>query len=100
MSALCHADHLLIQRSDAVYVANVVAAWADRYLDQPKTMTEAEVGAGLVFVRETHGGKFQQEILTGSHHLLADEPVKVGGLGSGPGPYDFLLAGDSALARQ
>jgi uncharacterized OsmC-like protein/alpha/beta superfamily hydrolase len=91
--SLAGADHLLSQRSDAVYVANVVAAWADRYLDQPETMTEAEVEAGLVLVRETHGGKFQQEILTGPHHLLADEPVKLGGLGSGPGPYDFLLAG-------
>jgi uncharacterized OsmC-like protein/alpha/beta superfamily hydrolase len=91
--SLAGADHLLSQRTDAVYVANVIAAWADRYLDQPETMTEAEVEAGLVFVRETHGGKFQQEILTGPHHLLADEPVKVGGLGSGPGPYDFLLAG-------
>jgi uncharacterized OsmC-like protein/alpha/beta superfamily hydrolase len=91
--SLAGADHLLNQRTDAVYVANVIAAWADRYLDQPETMTEAEVEAGLVFVRETHGGKFQQEILTGPHHLLADEPVKVGGLGSGPGPYDFLLAG-------
>jgi putative redox protein len=91
--SLAGADHLLSQRSDAVYVANVVAAWADRYLDQPETMTEAEVEAGLVLVRETHGGKFQQEILTGPHHLLADEPVKLGGFGSGPGPYDFLLAG-------
>jgi uncharacterized OsmC-like protein/alpha/beta superfamily hydrolase len=91
--SLAGADHLLSQRTDAVYVANVIAAWADRYLDQPETMTEAEVEAGLVFVRETHGGKFQQEILTGPHHLLADEPVKVRGLGSGPGPYDFLLAG-------
>jgi putative redox protein len=25
--------------------------------------------------------------------LLADEPEKLGGLNSGPGPYDFLLAG-------
>jgi putative redox protein len=91
--SLAGADHLLSQRSDAVYVANVVAAWADRYLDQPETMTEAEVEAGLVLVRETDGGKFQQEILTGPHHLLADEPIKLGGLGSGPGPYDFLLAG-------
>jgi putative redox protein len=44
-------------------------------------------------VRETHGGKFQQEILTGPHRLFADEPFKLGGLDRGPGPYDFLLAG-------
>ena len=53
-------------------------------------MTEIE--PGVVFVRETHRGKFQQGILAGSHHLLADEPVKLGGLDSGPGPYDLLLA--------
>lgn len=87
------ADHLLSKKSDAVYVANVIAAWAERYLDQPEVMTEAEVDAGLVLVRETHGGKFQQEILSGPHRLLADEPEKLGGLNSGPGPYDYLLAG-------
>jgi len=91
--SLAGADHLLGRKSDAVYVANVIAAWAERYLDRPETMTEAEVEAGLVLVRETHGGKFQQEILTGSHRLLADEPARLGGLDSGPGPYDFLLAG-------
>ncbi len=91
--SLTGAGHLLSQKDDAVYVANVIAAWADRYLDQPEVMTEAEVEAGLVLVRETHGGKFQQEILTGPHRLLADEPEKLGGLNSGPGPYDFLLAG-------
>jgi putative redox protein len=91
--SLAGADHLLSKASDAVYVANVIAAWAGRYLDRPATMTEEEVEAGLVLVGETHGGKFQQEILTGPHRLLADEPVKLGGLDSGPGPYDFLLAG-------
>ena len=91
--SLAGADHLLSQKSDAVYVANVIAAWADRYLDRPEVMTESQVLEGLVLVRETHGGKFQQEILTGPHRLLADEPVKLGGLDSGPGPYDFLLAG-------
>ena len=37
-------------------------------------------------------GKFQQEIIAGTHRLLADEPANVGGLDSGPGPYDLLLA--------
>ena len=91
--SLAGADHLLSKKSDAVYVADVLAAWAGRYLDQPPNMTEEEVEQGLVLVRETHGGKFQQEILSGPHRMLADEPVKVGGLDSGPGPYDYLLAG-------
>ena len=29
----------------------------------------------------------------GPHQMLADEPVAAGGEDSGPGPYDFLLAG-------
>lgn len=90
--SLAGADHLLSRRSDAIYVANMTAAWAERYLHQPETLTKAEE-PGVVLVRETHGGKFQQKILTGSHQILADEPVKVGGLDTGPGPYDFLLAG-------
>jgi putative redox protein len=43
-------------------------------------------------VREIGNGKFQQEITSGPHRFLADEPVKVGGLDSGPGPYDLILA--------
>jgi len=56
-------------------------------------MTENKIEAGHVLVRETRAGKFQQEVLTESHHLLADEPVKFGGLDSGLGPYEFLFAG-------
>ena len=47
---------------------------------------------GTVVVRETRRGLFQQEVISGPHHLLADEPKDVGGLDSGPGPYDLLLA--------
>jgi uncharacterized OsmC-like protein len=48
--------------------------------------------AGTVIVRETRRGLFQQEIIAGRHHLTADEPENVGGLDSGPGPYELLLA--------
>ncbi len=52
-----------------------------------------EAGApGTVTVRETRRGPFQQDIICGAHRLTADEPVNVGGLDSGPGPYDLLLA--------
>jgi len=47
---------------------------------------------GTVVVHETRHGMFQQEILVGQHRLYADEPQNAGGLDSGPGPYDLLLA--------
>jgi len=90
--SLAGADHLLSKRSDAIYVANVIAAWAERYFEQPVERSDEQIEIGTVLVRETGGGKLQQEILTGPHRFLADEPVKAGGLDSGPGPYDLLLA--------
>jgi putative redox protein len=91
--SLDDADHLLSKRTDAVYVADMIAAWADRYLDRPTSVAEAKSEEGVVVVRETGAGLYQQEIMSGSHRFLADEPVKVGGFDSGPGPYDLLLAG-------
>jgi putative redox protein len=34
---------------------------------------------------------FKQEIISGKHHLVADEPVRAGGGDAGPDPYDYLL---------
>jgi putative redox protein len=90
--SLAGADHLLSKKRDADYVANLIAAWAARYLDEQEGMTPEEIDAGTVLVRETGAGRFQQEIMSGRHRFIADEPVKVGGLDSGPGPYDLLLA--------
>ena len=36
-------------------------------------------------------GNFQQEVIAGKHHLVADEPVSAGGGDAGPDPYDYLL---------
>ena len=35
---------------------------------------------------------FKQEIISGDHRLIADEPVSAGGGDAGPDPYDYLLA--------
>jgi uncharacterized OsmC-like protein/pimeloyl-ACP methyl ester carboxylesterase len=90
--SLAGADHLLSRRSDAAYVANVIHAWAGRYLDVSEATPDVEEQSKAVVVRETRHGRFQQEISAGRHRFLADEPVAVGGLDSGPGPYDLLLA--------
>ena len=91
--SLAGADHLLNQKRDAEYVANVVAAWVSRYLDAaPAQATEAEQPR-RVTVQETGQSKFQQEVTVGPHHLIADEPASAGGEDSGPNPYDFLLTG-------
>jgi len=91
--SLAGADHLLSRRSDAAYVANVIRAWGERYLDMAPSEPAAAAEANTVVVRETGRGRLQQEVVVGRHHLLADEPVAAGGLDSGPGPYDLLLAG-------
>lgn len=84
------ADHLLTNSSDAAYAAEVLAAWASRYV--PTIEATAEDRHDGVVVRETGAGKFQNEISAGRHQLLADEPAAVGGLDGGPSPYDYLAA--------
>jgi putative redox protein len=86
------ADHLLTRRQDAEYVSRVLAAWASRYLGARDDDAGAEVADGTVIVEETGAGRFQQRIRVGRHQLFADEPSSAGGLDTGPGPYDLLLA--------
>ncbi|HYZ31109.1 MAG TPA: bifunctional alpha/beta hydrolase/OsmC family protein [Crenalkalicoccus sp.] len=91
--ALDGADHLLSRPADAAYAARVLAAWASRYLPAPAADAPSPLPEeGLVTVEETGAGRFQQAVTIGPHHSLADEPAAVGGLGTGPAPYDLLLA--------
>jgi putative redox protein len=93
--SLAGADHLLSDRRDSAYAADVIGAWASRYLDPAVSEAAADLGETPrnVVVQETGSGKFQQTVSIGPHQLLADEPVAAGGEDSGSGPYDLVLAG-------
>ena len=84
------ADHLLHKRSDGIYVADVIATWASRYL--PSGHPPLALPDGVVEVSETRSGHLVQRARAGRHVLVADEPVAVGGEDAGPGPYEYLLA--------
>ena len=53
--------------------------------------TQTDTKIPHVVVRGT-AANFQQQVMAGKHHVVADEPVSVGGADAGPDPYDYLLA--------
>lgn len=94
--SLDQANHLLTDAADANYAAAIMAAWASRFL--PPLMADlpqVEVTEGVV-ATETLAGKFQLNVRSGEHHLIADEPTSVGGLGSGLSPFELVSAGLAA----
>lgn len=103
--SLDDADHLLTNKRDAEYAADVIAAWSGRYIDsqgnhvvsnhasrENATAAKNNVAKGHVLVEEKNH-KFTQHVSTNSHYWLADEPTNVGGNNMGPDPYEHLLAG-------
>lgn len=87
------ADHMLSNKADSEYVGAVIAAWAGKYIKGPKTPeleTDHEVMANL------GATGFTTQIIAGKHHLVADEPIKVGGSDLGPNPYELVSSGLAA----
>lgn len=89
------ADHLLTRREDAAYAAEVIAAWASRFLELPARPAPPKPSStphGVV-VAETGEGRFQNHVVVAGHTLLADEPLDVGGDDTGPSPHEWVAAG-------
>jgi putative redox protein len=90
--SLDHSDHLLSGKDDARHVADVIAAWAERYAAEDRLPEPPRAVPQGVVVQETRQGKFQNWVVDGDDIGLTDEPESYGGLGSGPTPYGQLSA--------
>jgi uncharacterized OsmC-like protein/alpha/beta superfamily hydrolase len=92
--SLDNADHMLSRKKDAAYVADIISAWASRYITDAEVAPAPVAQPGTVVVAETGQGKFANAISVGGRYaLLSDEPADYGGTDTGPTPYDLLLAG-------
>ncbi len=86
------ADHLVSRAEDAEYAADVISAWARRYLDLGTPETRDDAPEGVLRVSEADSSGFLQDISSGPHHIYADEPEKMGGTNKGLSPYGLLSA--------
>ena len=94
------ADHLLTDPEDARYVAEVLAAWATRYLASRNTDMSSSVESPApstayddpTVTVTTQAGGFRTTVHARGHNLVVDEPKSVGGTEEGPTPYDLLGA--------
>ncbi len=88
------ADHLISRPEDAEYAAEVIAAWARRYVDLAPPAPPVGAPEGIVRVTEADPNGFLQDVQSGpDHHLLADEPHTYGGTNRGLSPYGLVSAG-------
>lgn len=88
------ADHLLTDQNDSRYVGQVIAQWANRYIDienekLPDTHHQVVASLGA-------SDGFTTRMKVGNHYQTADEPIKVGGNDFGPSPYELVSAGLAA----
>lgn len=88
--SLDDADHLLSREADSRYAANVLAAWASRYVDLGEEVPVESADEAVV--SRTAIGGFRSDVRLPGHTLVADEPASVGGTDLGPTPYDLLAA--------
>ena len=86
------ADHLLSDQTDSRYAGSIIAAWARKYIEPIKpTPSQTEAPDEWVGVR-TGSIPYRTDIVASGHHLVADEPLGVGGANLGPNLYDYLVA--------
>jgi len=96
--SLDRADHLILDERDARYAAEVLAAWASRYVGRapaPEAGSGSRLASPDAVMARIGRESYRTKVSAGTHSLTADEPAASGGGDLGPTPYDLLA---SALA--
>ncbi|MDB4292220.1 bifunctional alpha/beta hydrolase/OsmC family protein [Maribacter sp.] len=88
------ADHLLMNKKDSVYAGEVIAGWAQRYVDIPEISQLRSTHQVIASLGSEDG--FTTAMKVGNHFMTADEPTSYGGNDFGPSPYELVSAGLSA----
>lgn len=91
------ADHLVRNKKDAAYIANVIASWVERYVPIAASGTNEAImlknveGEQVLVYHET-SEPYTNHIYTKTQHILGDEPINFGGNDLGLSPYELLIA--------
>jgi putative redox protein len=88
------ADHLLMNKKDSIYVGEVIAGWAQRYVALPEASNLKSKHQVVASLDREDG--FTTAMKVGNHYMTADEPISFGGNDFGPSPYELVSAGLSA----
>jgi len=94
--SLDNADHLLTKKEDSIYVGDIIASWASRYIDLSPFETPNPNNHQLVAHLNLLENNFTTFINTKNHGIIADEPKSVGGFDFGMSPFELVSAGLSA----
>ena len=87
------ADHLITNKKDAFYVAEVIGSWVKRYVEIKKEEIEIKDTEGeQVLVYHETIVPYTNHIYTKTHHIYGDEPLDFGGDDLGLSPYELLNA--------
>ena len=94
--SLDDADHLLSDQKDSRYAGNIIATWAERYINLAARENVQPDEHQLVAHLNVKENNFTTTINTENHGIIADEPKSVGGDDYGMAPFELVSAGLAA----
>lgn len=90
--SLNNATHLLSKKSDAKYVASIIRDWASAYIKTTSDYKYPSAKPDEVAASLSMDDTYLTRINMGGHHILADEPIDLGGTNLGANPSLLLEA--------